>query len=103
MSLKPLKLPVATNMARLTGAAIERQRRYVMAISATSPFAFIAVTQTHTGLIGVAMSMPDKVHLFVLDALKMAINNALTAGNSTAEKRNLLFCLIIVIDCSGCN
>ena len=42
VSLKPLKLPVATNMARLTGAAIDRHRRYVMAISATSPFAFIA-------------------------------------------------------------
>ena len=90
-------------MARLTGAAIERQRRYVMAISATSPFAFIAVTQTHTGLIGVAMSMPDKVQLFVLDALEMAINNALTAGASTAAKQSLLFCLISVIDCSGCD
>ena len=42
VSLKPLKLPVATNMARLTGAAMERHRKYVTAISATSPLAFIA-------------------------------------------------------------
>lgn len=43
VSLKPLKLPVATNMARLTGAAMERHRRYVTAIFATSPLAFMAV------------------------------------------------------------
>lgn len=46
VSLKPLKLPVATNMARLTGAAMERQRKYCTAMRATSPSAFIAATQS---------------------------------------------------------
>ena len=46
VSLNPLKLPVATNIARLTGAAMDRHRRYVMAISATSPLAFMAVSHT---------------------------------------------------------
>lgn len=81
VSLKPLKLPVATNMARLTGAAIDRHRRYVMAISATSPLAFMAVPHKAT-LVAGAQALTSgyfvcALQVFADDALRVTVNNAI--------------------------